>query len=315
MAACLLWSPAARGDDRAEADRHFALGIAAAQHSDFVEALREFETARSLLETPAVMLNIASCLTSLHRYAEGMDAAERVLALGGRSDQRARAGTILRDNLGRVALATVRVNVADADIRIDGRRVDRQPIRHDLARDVTFEVRKEGYIAVNRTSRRAHPGAYEVAVELQPIQRRGRLLVTTLEGRPARLFLDGVDVGTTPWAREVPAGVHEVELRRVGYRSTRLAVDIPADGEVAREISLAVEANAGGAADIGTQTSGGRELTEPPPRPHTSGASPWPWIGAGGAVVAVATGVVLVVLLATATRLDEQDWYIGHVRQ
>jgi hypothetical protein len=121
----------ARADDRAEASRHFKLGVKLYAESKFDEALIEFERAYDLSPHPSVLYNIAASHRERSHYGEAIRFYERFLSEGervARADLLARARVELEELRHRIASVVVDVAPAGVVITVDGREVGITPL-------------------------------------------------------------------------------------------------------------------------------------------------------------------------------------------
>ncbi|MBI2891954.1 MAG: tetratricopeptide repeat protein [Deltaproteobacteria bacterium] len=153
------------------AQAHFDRAVELADAADYERALAEFERAAAIRETPKVVYNVASCLRALGRHALALAAFERVMQLD--------AGSLppaSRDNLARyiaelrseVALLSVRTNVPDAALTVDGHPLVHQPHPVEPGDEIVVVARRAGYRQARTTARPRAPGPFEVSLALEP---------------------------------------------------------------------------------------------------------------------------------------------------
>ena len=121
----------ARAEDRAEASRHFQLGVRLYAESKFDEALIEFERAYELSPHPSVLYNIAASHRERSHYGEAILVFERFLSEGERvvrPDLLARARVELGELRGRIGSVIVDVSPAGVVVTVDGREVGITPL-------------------------------------------------------------------------------------------------------------------------------------------------------------------------------------------
>lgn len=87
------------------------------------------------------------------------------------------------------------------------------------------------------------------------VSAKGRLVVKEKSGRPARAFVDGVEMGPTPWSGEVTEGTHEVHLRAAGVSTAPEKVTV--ESGKTHEIEVVAEART---APVKIGTSDGKGL-------------------------------------------------------
>jgi hypothetical protein len=155
-------------EDAAEADRRFAAGVRLLQQGNVAGALGEFEASRAIHETASVTFNIAGCLRTLGRRVEAREAYRRVLEITQTASQRAAARRGLQQIEAQLALVTVRVQPADAEISVDGRLVTTQPIPLEPGTGHDVEARRQGHRTVRHRLEPAAAGPTELVLVLEP---------------------------------------------------------------------------------------------------------------------------------------------------
>jgi len=130
-----VWLPGspdlAHADDKAEASRHFKLGVKLYAESKFDEALVEFQRAYELSPHPSVLYNIAASHRELSHYGEAIQHYERFLSEGkgvAKADLLARARVELEELRGRIGSVVVDVQPAGVVVTVDGREVGTTPL-------------------------------------------------------------------------------------------------------------------------------------------------------------------------------------------
>lgn len=121
----------AHADAKAEASRHFKLGVALYAEGKHDEALIEFQRAYELSPHPSVLYNIAASHRELSHYAEAIEYYERFLSEGkgvARADLLARAARELDELRGRIGAVTVEVTPAGVAVSVDGRKIGATPL-------------------------------------------------------------------------------------------------------------------------------------------------------------------------------------------
>lgn len=136
----LAWLPGrldvahAQQDDkaaRAEASKHFKLGVRLYAESKYDEALIEFERAYALSPHPSVLYNIAASHRELSHYAESIQFFEQFLAEGKgkvKDDLLARAREELEEVRSRVGSVDLKIQPDGVEVSIDGRELGTTPL-------------------------------------------------------------------------------------------------------------------------------------------------------------------------------------------
>jgi hypothetical protein len=66
-----------------------------------------------------------------------------------------------------------------------------------------------------------------LVVELQPWVNTGQVRVSDKGGQQLNVFVDGIQVGTTPWQGELPAGHHVIEGKNERAKAEPRTIDLP----------------------------------------------------------------------------------------
>jgi hypothetical protein len=150
IAACLLLAvTTAHADEKEEAQRHFQAGVSLQKVEDFESAIAAFESSLRLYPTKSALFNLANCLRAVHRYAEALDALERL-----KRDYSAELEDPMRTAVDRqleelrnlTASLVVRVDQQGAQVSVDGKIVGSAPLSEPL---------------------RLSPGAHDIEVTLK----------------------------------------------------------------------------------------------------------------------------------------------------
>ncbi len=131
FAALAAAPPPAAADDKAEAGRHFKLGVGLYGEGKFDEALVEFERAYELAPHPSVLYNIAVTYRELSRYNEAILYFERFLREGEKAVKKkliTQAKKELAELRARVGDVVVAVEPDGVIVSVDGREVGTTPL-------------------------------------------------------------------------------------------------------------------------------------------------------------------------------------------
>jgi hypothetical protein len=115
-----------------------------------------------------------------------------------------------------VARILIRASVPDATVTINGEDYGNPPITIEPAEFGTHSVvvRAPGFREVRRTCSVGPSRNCDVYAELNPLGVPVRI-EANVSG--AQLFIDGEARGPVPWEGDLPAGVHQLEVRAQGY--------------------------------------------------------------------------------------------------
>ncbi|MDF3065343.1 MAG: hypothetical protein K0R38_944 [Polyangiaceae bacterium] len=267
-ALCLVPIPALAEPDaaaKAEAAKRFDRGLQLFDEGDTAGALAEFKQTYATLPNPVVLYNIGLVYAAMGRPVDAVDALSGVANDTTLSQpQRERAQSTLADQEARIGRLRITTAPAGARISIDGVDVATTPLTTTLRVSAGTHVVgavAEGYALARKEVVVA--GRAEASLEFQLVradaQRDANLMVRSRVSG-AEIFVDGKSAGKTPLRASlaIPAGKHEVELRRPGYKSARqelqltegatgeLTLDLPVDsGALSTEgVSLTLDLGA-----------------------------------------------------------------------
>jgi hypothetical protein len=289
--------------EREQARQHYQTGAASFERGDYASALVELQQSYELFASLRTLFSIAQCQQALFDYPAAIRSVEQYLREGGAdvpANLRAQAETMLADMRRDMAHVTVSVAGVDgAHILVDGAEratspstgpIDVGPGAHDV------EVRADGYATARRQVTVAAGATESVRVTLERTSPEQATIRIDTGSIAARVFVDGVEVGTTPLDFPVAPGIHPVLVEAEGYRSMTRTAEVTAGGTETVAFELVAE-------------TGGTEIepppvVEPPPlgdlppdtaEEDTAGSLWWLWTAIGVVVVggAVTAGVVL----------------------
>jgi hypothetical protein len=231
-------NPASSKDSRVgEARRHFELGVAHFDRSEWHAALAEFLRSRALAPTRANTKNAAICLRKVFRFDESLQLFEALLREF--PDLPAADRELAEREIGELlsSVGTVEVRGAPAGSRVSIDGIERgpaplaAPIRLSAGSHVVRVVR-EGSLPFEARVDLAGREAKVVVATLPLVVQAGRLRVSERSGRAVDVIVDGTRVGATPWSGALAAGVHGVWLRGEGNLATapvRVTIELGKD--------------------------------------------------------------------------------------
>jgi len=251
-------APAARAEDRSEAERYFRRGNELYAAGSLDEAARMFKVCTALVpQLPGPYRRLGQSYRRLGRCPEAVDQFLRYLEMRPKGKY---AGEIreelvecaakakletpdpTRPLTGQVALE------ADADgarVILDGRLVGRTPLEPLAIKPgaYTLRVELEGHEPwEDRVEVQAGETTFAVADLPERVYERpptpGRLVVS-VDPPGARVLLDGELVGTSPVPDlEVAEGTHEVRIERKGYLPETHTVEVSRGGQASVKVAL-----------------------------------------------------------------------------
>jgi len=141
-----------------------------------------------------------------------------------------------------------------ATVRLDGREVGNTPLTLERlpVGEHTLELDKDGVYTGRRQITIAANTLDKLSLTLDRL--KGKLTVFS-DPRDATVFLDGKEVGRTPFSQEADAGSHTLRLTKEGYKPHEEALTLPANKETHTRIALRILRPGG--------TGGGVEVERP----------------------------------------------------
>ncbi len=121
----------APGDEVDQARQHFTQATKLYKDGDFDAALVQFERAYEVKPNYKVLYNIGQTYFQLREYVEARDAMQRYMKEGGAQIEGERLTQVQKDLADlekRIATVTINVNVSDATVLVDGKKVGTTPL-------------------------------------------------------------------------------------------------------------------------------------------------------------------------------------------
>ncbi len=249
-ALCLVPLPALAEADaaaKAEAAKRFDRGLQLFDEGDTAGALAEFKQTYATMPNPVVLYNIGLVYAAMGRPVDAVDALTPVVNDASLSpSQRERAQSSLADQENRIGRLSITTVPAGARISVDGVDVATTPLTAPLR--VAAGTHVVGAVAEGYSLARKEvvvAGKADAALDFQLVraaaQRDANLMVRSrVPG--AEIFIDGKSAGKTPLRASlaVPAGKHDIELRRPGYKSARQELQLTegATGEISLDLPV-----------------------------------------------------------------------------
>jgi hypothetical protein len=219
--------------------------------SDYRGALVEFQRAYELSHDPRVLYNVGITEKLLTHYARAVDAWERELQDGG-SRLSPTEQQELRNAISIVQqfVTTIDVNATepDATLSIDDAPVGKTPfvgpVRIDVGKHV-LKLSKEGFAEAVQTVDVASGQRTPVTFKMEPLN-KAALVTVTVGGAPgATIFIDGRDVGPSPFKGDLSADRHTIEARAPGYVTVGQTVDVQYRQPLSLVLTLSAERHEG----------------------------------------------------------------------
>lgn len=212
---------------REESKRDFEEGVALIEASKFEEATARFRRSIDRFPTRSARENLAICLRELGRTDQAFEAFSTILREHPDlpADVRERVDAQLRAldaKLGRLEIRTLEEGVlVSVDGRPKGRLPFSEPLRVVAGRNVV-RLHLEGYAVLEQqvTTKAGQVTVLEPSFAL--LGTVGRLRVRERSGAKASVFVDGAQVGTTPWEGALAPGNHSLWLVDAGTETRRV---------------------------------------------------------------------------------------------
>jgi len=209
------------GDESKKADaiKHFEIGLELVKQEAWDSALAEFLRSRELYPTKNALRNAAVCLRELKRFDEALDMYDELLARFG-SELTAVEKTAVAEDQKKldkfVGTLTIQTDTAGARVVVDGRERGVTPLAKPIRVTVgtrAITISKQGFAPFETKVMVSSGESKIVGAKLASVANSGKLRVIEAKGRAFEVVLDGAVVGTTPWEGTVAAGTHTVALR------------------------------------------------------------------------------------------------------
>ncbi len=160
--------------DRAEARRHFQLGVAAYNGRRWAAALEEFQSAYRLAPHPSVRVNMANCYANLDRPTDALFHFEQFLAESPSAPE-AQVTEVesqinqLRTRVGELQLVVTPANAAGLAVTLDGQAVSLGRPVHVAPGHHVVEALAEGHTTLHREIDAAAGQAQVLTLALEPV--------------------------------------------------------------------------------------------------------------------------------------------------
>ena len=213
---------------------------------DWAKALDEFRAANAAEKTAESTEGIAHAEYELGHVPPAYEAYEEFLntysaKLTG--PRKVVAEKRLKELGEKTGAFMIDVNEAGAEVFLDDKSLGKSPLGKPvrvLAGPHRLRVQKEGFLPWEQAPNAPAQAQTPVAVKLEVDARKGRLNVREQSNLPVHVYLDGVDMGPTPWSGDVEPGEHEVIVKSATMLATPQKVSV-GKGET-REVIVSASA-------------------------------------------------------------------------
>lgn len=219
---------------------------------DFAGALVEFQRAYDLSKDPRVLFNIAVCQKNLKRYSKAIHAFRHELSEGGAKldakDTKEIEGAIaLLEQY--VSTLDVKSNEPGVDISIDGEVAATTPLLQPVAVDVGQHVitaHKDGFKdPASQTVSVARGVPATVTFKMDPETLKSVVTITASGSSRATIWVDGTDMGSSPYKGEITLGRHTFEARALGFTTASQTSDITSRDPMSIVLALSASRHEG----------------------------------------------------------------------
>ncbi len=221
----------ARADDAALAKREFAAGKAAEQQRDWTTAAEHFRRAYQASPHPFSLYNVAANLERAGKLRSAVEYYQRYLAEAGDAADEERVLSTIAGLQRRPSPLEVETDPAGATILVDGSPVGKAPLTRSLAPGIHQVAATSGTLTVSRHVTAEYGEPITLRLTLRADQ--GTLTIDA-DVVGARVEVDGVFLGVTPFTSAVAPGRRVIRISADGFPTIERTVDVRV-GQAARQ--------------------------------------------------------------------------------
>jgi hypothetical protein len=252
---CLFLSaPGARAQKKnakvEEADSRFIHGVELFNDEEYGAALAEFHWAYNLQPHYAVLYNIAVCYVKLGRYVDALKYYDQYLKDAGNNisqDRKNQVNDEIKYVKSLMGSIDVKTNLNQVSVLIDGNEAAKTPLLEPIlvpAGSHTIEVALAGYIPQKEEITVATGVTIEKSYTLVKDQRMSTITISSTAPY-STIYVDGREMGKSPWTGDLLVGEHEVKVAAPGYRDAIRPIVIHPDEEREIEIEMDISGKPG----------------------------------------------------------------------
>ncbi|MEM1029681.1 MAG: PEGA domain-containing protein [Myxococcota bacterium] len=210
-----------------ELKKRWKEGVDFYNDGDFDAALVEFQAVHEATKNPRILYNLSVCYRKLANYSRAIVLLERQLTF---RDELPRSEItrseqllgLLRDTVTPLELV---VDQEGATVTLNGLDLGQTPLLAPVTANVgknVLEVRKPGFRDVRREFRLPKGEApRKLEVSLEPETKTTRVTVAVNGPADAIIFIDGTEMGPSPYSGDLAIGRHTIEARAPGFVTAR----------------------------------------------------------------------------------------------
>lgn len=190
-------------------------------------ALAEFQAIYETTKNPRVLYNISVCHRKLSNFSRAISALERQLTFRDELPDKeiTRAEALLELLKPTVTQLDIKVDRDGADVVLNGQELGQTPLLAPVTANVgnnVLVIDKAGFRTLRREFRLPkgeQPRTLEL--KLEPETRTSRVTVAVNGPPDAVIFIDGTEMGTSPYSGDLAVGRHTIEARAPGFVTAR----------------------------------------------------------------------------------------------
>jgi hypothetical protein len=226
-------SPSLKDALQGEAKEHFEAGSKAYKARNWIVAEKLFLQAYSESNNPRVLYNIAVCQKEQGQFARAVGTLRQVPLAGELQD----AAFLMRvsDSIGALQKETAELRLSvfqeGTAVKVDGQPAvvsNQASIFLVDAGTHKITIERKGYRAasVERTFARGEPQDVDGTLQRMEVP----VHLTIGDNQNGKLFIDGEDRGSLPWAGLLPTGMHAFRVEAKGYKPETKELDLNESG-------------------------------------------------------------------------------------
>lgn len=211
---------------------------------DFKSALVYFNRAYEISNNPRTLFNVGVCWKDLTKYSEAIKTWERQLTFKKKlpKEDIQKAQTAIRALQQFVSTVEVKADEPGAKLLIDGTEVGvtpfLEPIRIDVGRR-QLRLVKDGFETAEKTVDVLRDKVATIEFDLQHVNKTGNVTILVEGPSASTVYMDGRELGASPYTGPVSAGPHTFEARASGYATVQQNVVVVYGDSVSVTLSLA----------------------------------------------------------------------------
>ncbi len=202
-------------------------GVDSFKDGTFDAALVEFKAVYEATKNPRILYNISVCHRKLSQFSQAITALERQLTFRDElSDKEVeRAEELLELLKPTVTPLEIKVDQEGAKVVLNGVELGQTPLLGPVTAHVgnnVLEITKPGFRTLQRKfqlPRGDKPRTLELKLEPETLTARVTVAVNGPPG--AMIFIDGTEMGTSPYSGDLAVGRHTIEARAPGFVTAR----------------------------------------------------------------------------------------------